>query len=83
MAEEETLQGEDEDIPNETGRKGSATGEMPITTPGKQGILSQALVDRWCKDAKEKNSVAAFDRLMKVRAVSSCITHVFNSLSIS
>lgn len=37
--------------------------------PGRAGVLTQAVVDRWCFDAKEKHSVAAFDRLMKVTAV--------------
>ena len=32
----------------------------------KTDVLSQALVERWCYAAKEKDSVAAFDKLMKV-----------------
>lgn len=41
--------------------------ELPNGKPVGREILSQELVERWCRDAKENNSVAAFERLMKVR----------------
>lgn len=67
MAEDETvIEGDDEDAPLPSQNEKDATRKRSSTEPEKQGILSQALVDRWCTDAKEKKSMAAFDRLMKV-----------------
>jgi len=34
--------------------------------PKKRDILSQEAIEKWCKDAKENNSLAAMERLMKV-----------------
>ena len=58
---------EDEEMRADTQREAAAK-DMPGETTGRKEILSHSLVERWCKNAKEKNSFAAFERLMKVRA---------------
>lgn len=57
----------EDEVPSE---EGLASSPLPVSAkdPGRKAILSQALVDRWCQDVREKGATAAFERLMKVRS---------------
>ena len=73
VAKDEALEAEDEDVLDNATQVKAAEEALSSKKSEKQGILSQALVERWCNDAKEKNSMAAFDRLMKVGRILSIL----------
>jgi len=63
------LSGEDsaeEDVDATAPAAATAVAAAPAAKAKERDVLSQEAVEKWCKDAKEKDSLAALERLMKV-----------------
>ena len=56
----------DADAAADADLRGAAKASDTPSPLGTREILSQALVDKWCQDAKEHGSAAALKRLIKV-----------------
>ena len=66
----------DADAAADADLRGAAQAGGAPSPSGTREILSQALVDRWCQEAKEHGSAAALKRLIKVLPAASS-PHLF------